>query len=1343
VTLRYLGGSSERRRRWENGPTPTFYQNFLNGTSLPPGSTFTRGTIGTIYNQSGLVAYAPSNLFTYSQDFTNAAWSPSGASVSGTLYTAPDGSLTANKLVENSASGVPHLFNRLSATVGANQTLSVYAKAGERSQIALQIGASASYFDLSAGTIVSGPGVIQAIGNGWYRCSIYGSNLANANSQIYLAVSGSATYNGDGVSGAYFWGAQLEQSPTATTYTPTTSAAVYGPRFDYDPTPANVLQQNFFPQGGSPAATYFYAGVSGVYQNVTQAPDGTYTAWRVVEDTSTGTHYTGPNTFAPTVGRTYTWSWYVKASGRTFFNIQGAGTNGGGYFFNADLTAGTISAAPPGATMTPVGNGWYYCQFTFTATVASAVFINMCNALSISSYTGDGVSGLYFWGFQVSQTAAPLPYLPTGATAQTICPPRGLLIEESRTNLCLQSGNIAASPWGGADTTATANSTVSPDGTTNAALLTEGSAGTATWFQGGMTITANATVTASIYLKRNNHDWVFLLCSDAGAANGFKCWVNLNTGAIGTTGVNGTGTFTSSSIQNVGNGWYRVTITGITSATNTSAYFYTTSATADNSVVRVSGGARYIFGAQVEAGLFLTSYISTAAASVTRNADNLSITGTNFSSWYNSNAGTFVVCFDFNNSVVINAAGLVEFDDGTVTNRSLLYRGTGGQVFSYRNATNVAIGTPALPNITNKSAYAYDTSTTVSANLNGNAPTTLTAAPPTGINRVVFGFNQSGTPVNYINGHIQSFQYYNYVLPTAQLQQVTLPAYIPSPNYTLNFLTGSLPTGLTFTRATTATYYNVSGTLVSATSGTPRFEYDPNPATYSQQNLLKYSQQLTNGIWPVDNSGAPAVNPIVSASSAQAPDGTATATEVVLNRSTGTYSRVQQVFAGLIGTPYTFSVWMKTVSGGTSNVGIRLDAIGQNCVVTGTWQRFSITVSPTVVNPAAQILLYSSIAGNDQFADILVWGAQVNIGSTALPYLATTLTGTIIATAKGLLIEESRTNLQLNSTTGASWAATNATSTANAVVAPDGTTTATSVIESATGPLGHYFQSQLANTLTNATAYTTSVYAKANGRTFVCVQGDIQGGFLGSPQFFDLGAGAVVTPLATGVTSAAIQPVGNGWYRCSVTATSTGTTSAVGVWLATNGTTNNYTGDGVSGAYFWGAQQELGAFSTSYMPTTSSTFTRNADDCVMTGTNFSSWYNANAGTFVTSYDKTQAATSSGVVNVDDGTSTNRQVIYHTGTTNVMTVIRNATTASFGTPSLTTVNKVAYAYGGSTVTGLINGVATASLSASIPTGINRLVIGAVAGSANYLNGHIQYMNYYNVTLNLTQLPSLTT
>ena len=99
------------------------------------------------------------------------------------------------------------------------------------------------------------------------------------------------------------------------------------------------------------------------------------------------------------------------------------------------------------------------------------------------------------------------------------------------------------------------------------------------------------------------------------------------------------------------------------------------------------------------------------------------------------------------------------------------------------------------------------------------------------------------------------------------------------------------------------------------------------------------------------------------------------------------------------------------------------------------------------------------------------------------------------------------------------------------------------------------------------------------------------------------------------VNNSFISNIGNGWYRCIAI----GTASAVtGVYFNISNTATQlaYSGDGTSGIYLWGAQLEAGSFATSYIPTVASQVTRAADVAVMTGTNFSSWYNQSEGTIL-------------------------------------------------------------------------------------------------------------------------------
>ena len=202
---------------------------------------------------------------------------------------------------------------------------------------------------------------------------------------------------------------------------------------------------------------------------------------------------------------------------------------------------------------------------------------------------------------------------------------------------------------------------------------------------------------------------------------------------------------------------------------------------------------------------------------------------------------------------------------------------------------------------------------------------------------------------------------------------------------------------VTFSRSTTGTYYNFSGVLTTAAINEARFDFNPTTGEslglLIEQSSTNFCLQSTNisftPTWTGDTSGGSV--PTVTGNYATAPDGTTTATRIQLNRGAGTFSRWQQVISGVTSSIYTGSVWMKTTSGtGTANVGLRIDATGVNCVVTGQWQRFSLATSASSITPNIQILSFTSISGTDVSADILVWGSQVEAGSFFTSFIPTT-----------------------------------------------------------------------------------------------------------------------------------------------------------------------------------------------------------------------------------------------------------------------------------------------------------------------------------------------------------------
>lgn len=191
-------------------------------------------------------------------------------------------------------------------------------------------------------------------------------------------------------------------------------------------------------------------------------------------------------------------------------------------------------------------------------------------------------------------------------------------------------------------------------------------------------------------------------------------------------------------------------------------------------------------------------------------------------------------------------------------------------------------------------------------------------------------------------------------------------------------------------------------------------------------------------------------------------------------------------------------------------------------------------------------------------------------------------------TCPKLLIEAQRTNIVLRSQEidNASWTKSNTTVTANAIASPDGTTNADKLVESATTSSHLIFQSF---TLSTSTDYTVSVYLKAGERTRCNIRLTTFAGAQDS-----------AVNLTTGtVDNGTLTNVGNGWFRFTRTLnSSTGAGSPlISVSLANSSGVTSYLGDGTSGLYVWGAQVEQGSFVSSYIPTTTASVTRNADQC--------------------------------------------------------------------------------------------------------------------------------------------------
>jgi hypothetical protein len=219
----------------------------------------------------------------------------------------------------------------------------------------------------------------------------------------------------------------------------------------------------------------------------------------------------------------------------------------------------------------------------------------------------------------------------------------------------------------------------------------------------------------------------------------------------------------------------------------------------------------------------------------------------------------------------------------------------------------------------------------------------------------------------------------------------------------LDFTAGTVPTDVTFTRADTtarATFIDSSGYVKTvASAGAARFDYVGGVAKgllieAAATNLCTYSNQFSNAEWTKDGAQTGGFDPTVDASySATGPDGASTVSRIVFNKTNGAFSRIRRAVSVSNGA-YIMSIWMKanTAAGAPSSQAVVLrmgSSAGVDCAVTTTWQRFTHTFTVGDLSAEFQIMLWDNVNAPAETADVLVYGAQTESGSTATSYIPT------------------------------------------------------------------------------------------------------------------------------------------------------------------------------------------------------------------------------------------------------------------------------------------------------------------------------------------------------------------
>lgn len=561
----------------------------------------------------------------------------------------------------------------------------------------------------------------------------------------------------------------------------------------------------------------------------------------------------------------------------------------------------------------------------------------------------------------------------------------------------------------------------------------------------------------------------------------------------------------------------------------------------------------------------------------------------------------------------------------------------------------------------------------------------------------------------------------------------------PIPSLDLNFTLGSLDPRITYTGASLATLTDATGAIA-----------------YKPHNLLTYSGDLSNAVW-TKTLGA-------STTSGSVTIGAGAASEarniIYLLTASKTFTASVQIAVA----SGTAKFRIKNTHGGV------VDNYSSDLTATTTPQWFSLTVNnaASAGDGSQTVGIVNASDASSNGVTFLVTGAQLNLGPLQ-PYYPTTSAAyygprftydPVTHAALGLLIEEQRTNLFQWSRdfSNAAWTKQASASTAvrNAVGVDGIASSASTITESA----GYFARSVYQSVTGSSGAYSTSVsFQQAAGPTrylrITVVSGPSDFGYV----TVNLKTGAIAQAAAAiGTASAASATVtyqpSTGMWRVSLSCTLAAAPTfvffipinATPVVVAGDYGRDSYTGDGSTSWVLDAAQFEPGAFATTPIHTTSASVTRAADSATMTGSNFSSWFNATQGTFVA--DATYVPGASGaaamVVFSANNASANGYMTYKGSLSGSITPIYDAGTLANVLAALPGGNRVKYAmtYSATSDTACANGGAISSAATiSVATPIQMQIGRAVAG---YLfTGTIARLRYYNTALTNAQLQALTT
>ena len=487
--------------------------------------------------------------------------------------------------------------------------------------------------------------------------------------------------------------------------------------------------------------------------------DSSNDAWKLTPSTADTYHRIINGSSSVSASVVVTLSVYAKADGYNFIRVSENANSGDYATFN--LSTGVVeNSTSLNAKIESIGNGWYRCSSTITPVAIHRFDIYVMESANVQQpWAGDGTSGILVQDAQLELGLVATSVIETGAsTAQAgilentprldysggaSCP--SLLLEPQRANILTQSEYFQSNVFAIDRTTATPNAGTSPQGVDNAYLIQEDSANLyKRILVNGIAISASTTYTYSLFVKpygaTRHIYWMTQSGGDAVYAH-----FNMTNFSVNEVANNGSATGASASIEPYEDGWYRISLTGnLGSAAFVYNQFYIEDVvgTGFNPLSYQGDGNSgfYMYGWQIEAGSYKTSYIPTYGVSQTRAFDDCRKTG--ISSLIGQTEGTLFGELTFKSAEPTNrlfsitgtdwnSVGSIRFDIISLKPQATI-RSLGGEPAKIIGTQDINVGSLV------KFALVY-TSTTLKMFVNGaqiGSTATLIGSLPSPINEI-------------------------------------------------------------------------------------------------------------------------------------------------------------------------------------------------------------------------------------------------------------------------------------------------------------------------------------------------------------------------------------------------------------------------------------------------------------------------------------------------------------------------------------------------------------------------------------------------------------------------------